>query len=147
MLCLASKFQESCFIVSGWLRKHQTIAQPRGLIYFGYKVCVFYHLTYTPHTTHPMSLDSKSEYTFQRFERSSRPTKKYAAILKSKSTGRLVTIHFGATGYSQYKDRALGLYSSLDHKDKKRRANYRSRHTSDIDKAYSASWFALKYLW
>ena len=94
-----------------------------------------------------MPLYPKSEYTFQKFERSSRPTKKYAAILKSKSTGRLVTIHFGATGYSQYKDRALGLYASSDHGDKARRANYRARHASDINKPYSASWFSLKYLW
>ena len=94
-----------------------------------------------------MPLYPKSEYTFQKFERSTRPGKKYAAILKSKTTGRLVTIHFGATGYAQYKDRALGLYASSDHNDKTRRANYRARHASDINKPYSASWFSLKYLW
>ena len=89
----------------------------------------------------------KSENIFIEFKRSHIPSKKFDALLKSKSTGRLVTIPFGATGYSQYKDRALGLYSSLDHKDKTRRANYRSRHASDINKSYSASWFPLKYLW
>ena len=89
----------------------------------------------------------REKYTFIGFERSSRPTKKYAAIIKSKSTGRLVTIHFGARSYGQFKDRALGLYSSSDHNDKTRRANYHARHASDINKAYSASWFALKYLW
>ena len=94
-----------------------------------------------------MPLYPKSEYTFQRFERSSRPTKKYAAILKSKSTGRLVTLHFGATGYSQYKDRALGLYASSDHNDKTRRTNYRARHASDINKPSSLSYFSLTYLW
>ena len=89
----------------------------------------------------------KAEYTFIEFKRSHIPSKKYNAILKSKSTGRLVTIPFSATGYSQYKDRTLGLYSSLYQRDKTHRANYRARHASDINKAYSASWFALKYLW
>ena len=89
----------------------------------------------------------REKYTFIGFERSSRPTKKYAAIIKSKSTGRLVTIHFGARSYGQFKDRALGLYSSSDHNDKTRRANYHARHASDINKPYSPSWFSLKYLW
>ena len=89
----------------------------------------------------------KSEYTFQHFERSTWPGKKYTVILKSKSTGRLVTLHFGGTVYSQYKDRALGLYVSSDHNDKTRRTNYRARHASDINKPYSPSWFSLKYLW
>ena len=86
-----------------------------------------------------MPLYPKSEYTFQRFERSSRPTKKYAAILKSKATGNLITIHFGATGYPQFKDRALGLYSASDHGDLTRRASYRARHAGDINKPYSPS--------
>ena len=83
----------------------------------------------------------------QHFERSTRPGNKYAAILKSKATGRQVTIHFGATGYAQYKDRALGLYASSDHTDPVRRASYRARHAGDINAAYSPSWFSLKYLW
>ena len=127
----------------GWNPAHQIPMNTRGLIYFVDKVCFLF---LTLHIPHLMALYPKSEYTFQKFERSSRPTKKYAAILKSKSTGRLVTIHFGATGYSQYKDRALGLYSSSDHGDKTRRANYHARHASDINKLYRPSYFSLKYL-
>ena len=89
----------------------------------------------------------KAEYTFIRFERSHIPTKKYNAVLENKATGLLVTVPFGATGYAQYKDRALGVYSSIDHMDKKRRASYRARHSGDINLAYSPSWFSLKYLW
>ena len=51
----------------------------------------------------------KAEYVFIRFERSHILTKKYNAVLENKATGRLVTVPFGATGYAQYKDRALGV--------------------------------------
>ena len=95
-----------------------------------------------------MPLYPKSEYTFQRFERSSRPTKKYAAILKSKSTNRLVTIHFGATGYPQTHRVTIQRPRTRPiHNDKTRRTNYRARHASDINKPYSPSYFSLKYLW
>ena len=85
----------------------------------------------------------KTEYEFIRFERSHIPSKKYNAILENKVTGRIGTVPFGSTGYAQYKDRALGFYSSIDHMDKKRRA----RHSGDINLAYSPSWFSLKFLW
>ena len=94
-----------------------------------------------------MPLYSKKDYSFIKFERSHLPAKKYNAILENKSTGRIVRVPFGARGYTQYKDRALGLYASSDHNDKTRRANYHARHASDINKPYSPSWFALKYLW
>lgn len=89
----------------------------------------------------------KSEYVFVRFEKSHLPDKKYDAILKSRSTGRPVKVPFGARSYSQYKDIALGLYSSQDHEDTKRRASYHARHSGDTNAPYSASWFSLKYLW
>lgn len=90
---------------------------------------------------------SKSEYEFVRFKRSHLTTKKYDAVLRNKSTGREVNVPFGARGYGQYKDRALGLYSAQDHNDPIRRANYIARHSGDINRAYSPSWFSLKYLW
>ena len=58
------------------------------------------------------------------FKKSTRKNKKYMA--KSPS-GRW--IHFGHTGYQQYRDvTGLGLYSHLDHNDPKRRVAYRKRH-------------------
>jgi hypothetical protein len=90
----------------------------------------------------------KKDYKLVRFERSHLPAKKYDAILLNKATGRYVTVPFGARAYEQYRDRVpLGLYTAKNHGDKARRANYRSRHSRDINKAYSPSWFSLKYLW
>ena len=94
-----------------------------------------------------MPLYPKANYTFLRFERSHIEGKKYDAILKNKSTGREVKVPFGAKGYQQFKDRALGLYRSQDHGDTTRRARYIARHSRDINTAYSPSWFSLKYLW
>ena len=37
-------------------------------------------------------------------------------------------VKFGASGYEQYKD-LIGVWSNFDHKDKKRRSNYRARHS------------------
>lgn len=90
---------------------------------------------------------AKDNYTFIKFERSHLPDKKYDAILKNKSTGRLVKVPFGAKSYGQYKDKALGLYSAQDHGDTKRRDSYHARHSGDTNAPYSASWFSLKYLW
>ena len=94
-----------------------------------------------------MPLYPKSNYTFIKFERSHLPSKKYDAVLKNKASGHIVKVPFGARGYTQYKDRALGLYSSQDHGDLLRRDRYRARHAGDINQAYSPSWFSLKYLW
>ncbi len=96
-----------------------------------------------------MTVYPANEYKFVRFERSKVAGKKYAAVLLNKKTGREVRINFGARGYSQFKDRAAGLYSSGDHKDPKRRASYRARHRGegDASKKYSAGWFAFHYLW
>ena len=94
----------------------------------------------------------KEEYTFIKFIKSPVKGKKYKAILRNKKTKREVGINFGAIKpsgepYPQYKDKALGLYKKYDHGDTKRRENYIKRHAKDINKAYSPSWFALKYLW
>jgi hypothetical protein len=73
---------------------------------------------------------------------------KYTAIIKDKK------VNFGDKRYEHYHDK-IGLYSHLDHNDKKRRASYRKRHsailTKDGKKAisikYSPAWFSYKYLW
>ena len=94
----------------------------------------------------------KSKYKFIKFMVSDRPLKKYYAILEHRKTKKRVNVYFGAiksTGipYSQYRDNVLGHYSKYDHFDKARRQRYITRHKNDINKAYSSSWFALKYLW
>ena len=87
-------------------------------------------------------------HDFVGFEKSHLPTKKYNAILKNKTTGRISRVPFGAVGYEQYKDTTgLGKFSQMDHLDKTRRQNYIKRHSKDNNTPYSASWFALNYLW
>ena len=81
--------------------------------------------------------------------------KKYTANLPDGSK-----IHFGDSRYEHYADkvpkaRGGGLWTNLDHKDKKRRANYRARHskikTKDgrlaIDVQYSPAFFSYHFLW
>jgi len=101
-----------------------------------------------------MSYFSKKEYKFVKFQRSKTKNKKYDAIIKNKETGREKRIPFGAyqtngKPYYQYQDTTgLGLFSDYDHKDKKRRLNYRKRHKTYIkDGYYSAGWFSMVYLW
>jgi hypothetical protein len=63
-------------------------------------------------------------------------------------------IHFGDTRYEQYEDK-IGLYSHLNHFDKRRRANYLSRakgiknkkgERTYLDKS-SPNYYSVKYLW
>jgi len=95
---------------------------------------------------------SKQEYRFVRFEKSKNKTKKYTAIIQNKKTKREVKVNFGAIKtngepYSQYKDKALGIYSKYNHNDKERRARYKARHKNDNLHEFSAGYFAMKYLW
>ncbi len=87
------------------------------------------------------------EYTFKEFRKSGTKHKKYDAILINKKTKREKKVPFGDKRYEQYEDKALGLYKNLDHKDKKRRALYRMRHSGEDKAKYSAGYFAWKYLW
>lgn len=89
-----------------------------------------------------------SEYTFVKFVKAT-TSKKYFAILRNKKTKGEVRVGFGLKGYQQYKDKALGSYSKLDHGDAKRREAYRKRHSGegDASKKYSPGWFAWHYLW
>jgi hypothetical protein len=76
------------------------------------------------------------------FRKSKYNNKKYEAVFPN---GRVVK--FGDTRFQQYKDKALGLYSHLDHNDKKRKDNYKARHHKDINKKYSPGWFSFNFLW
>jgi hypothetical protein len=65
-----------------------------------------------------------------KFMKSARKGKKYSAIVENRKTRKQRVVHFGATGYQQYKDRTpLGLYKARDHGDRKRMQNYFSRHS------------------
>lgn len=80
---------------------------------------------------------------------------KYIAVLPDGKKVRL-----GHIDYQHYKDSVPkrlggGLWSHLDHKDPKRRDNYRKRHSGvstktgirAIDIPYSPAWFSYYYLW
>ena len=86
-----------------------------------------------------------------KFTKSNQSGKKYSVITPSGKK-----IHFGAVGYSHYKDTTgLGVYSHLNHLDKKRREKYRKRHekikTKSGKLAYKdkeqPSYYAYHYLW
>ena len=68
--------------------------------------------------------------------KSTRKNKKYMIDLIEKD----------GTPYSQFKDKALGLYSKYDNNDKERRKRYLKRHNKKYGK-YSADTLAKKYLW
>lgn len=85
------------------------------------------------------------------FKKSTRKGKKYMVRTPK---GKL--IHFGASDMEQYKDSTgLGLYSHLDHGDKKRRKSYLARAKGIKDKngnltwnnPESANYYSVKYLW
>lgn len=76
---------------------------------------------------------SKMRERIIRFEKSPNPEKKYVAYIKSLDTGKVHTIHFGASDYEQFKDRTpLKLYSKKNHSDRRRQRNYYSRHSHGI---------------
>lgn len=83
-----------------------------------------------------------------KFIKSPLKNKKYRAIVGEKK------IDFGDKRYQHYKDK-IGMYSSLDHLDKKRRKNYRKRHgviklkdgRIAKDVKYTPAWFSWNYLW
>jgi hypothetical protein len=85
------------------------------------------------------------------FKKSTRKGKKYSVITPSGKT-----IHFGALEMEQFKDSTgLGLYSHLDHGDKKRRDRYLARAKGIKNKKgeltwkdpESANYYAVRYLW
>ena len=91
----------------------------------------------------------KQDFKFVGFVKSNTKNKKYDAIIKNKQNDRAYRVPFGDDRYQHYKDKTgLGLYSNLNHLDKKRQKAYVSRHTHYIkDNYYSPSYFSMKYLW
>jgi hypothetical protein len=94
-----------------------------------------------------MSYYPMSDWKLSGFVKSNAKNKKYTAIIRSGN--KIKKIHFGDSRYEQYKDSSgLGLYSKLDHGDKKRRASYKSRHSGFLKPGfYSAGYFSMNYLW
>ena len=77
--------------------------------------------------------ENKMKEKIIKFEKSINPDKKYMAYIKDLETGKIHTIHFGASAYEQYKDRTpLKLYSNKNHSNKTRQKNYYSRHSHGI---------------
>jgi len=90
---------------------------------------------------------SKRDHTFIKFTASHTRGKKYDAIITDKA-GNMFRIPFGAVGYQQYKDRALGLFAKCDHNDEKRRKSYQARHRHYLKPGFfSPEYFAWNYLW
>ena len=80
-----------------------------------------------------------------KFMKSSRPKKKYMAMIENLKTKKRRTIHFGASDYPQYKDRTpLKLYSHKNHGDKKRMQRYFKRHSRSIGNRKKAIEFEKK---
>ena len=71
---------------------------------------------------------------------------KYVGILEHKTRGTTKQVPFGDRQYEQYHDK-LGVYSNLDHHDKKRQENFLRRHAKNIDHKYSSGWFSKVCLW
>lgn len=95
-----------------------------------------------------MKLENPEDYVLAGFEKSHLPTKKYNAIMVNKKTKKEKRVPFGDSRYQQYKDSTgLGLYSKLDHGDRKRRDAYRTRHQGEDTHKYSSGWFSWHFLW
>ena len=96
-----------------------------------------------------MTKINPDDYLLLGFEVSKNPNKKYDAILLNKNTSKTKRVGFGSRNplMEQYRDTTgLGVYSNLDHNDKKRLASYRARFKNDQPK-YSPNYFSWNYLW
>ena len=92
-------------------------------------------------------IKNPNDYEFVKFIKSNSKNKKYDAILKNKKTNRFKTVPFGDKRYQHYKDTALGIYSNLNHLDKKRRRSFRNRHYNNSKNKFSSGYFSYYYLW
>jgi hypothetical protein len=93
-----------------------------------------------------MRIQDPENYTIKNILVAKDGKHKYVAILENKQTKREKKIPFGDISYEHYRD-ALGFYSDLDHMDKKRQANFLSRHAKNIAHKFSSGWFSKVYLW
>ena len=95
-----------------------------------------------------VTIKNPQNYKLLYFEKSHKKYAKYNAVLENKITKKLTHVPFGDKRYQHYKDQVnLKLYSHLDHKDKKRRKLYQTRHKSENLKKFSSGYFSWYYLW
>jgi hypothetical protein len=67
------------------------------------------------------------------FSAASSPDKKYSAVIKERSSNRMVNIDFGKPGFWHFHDvTGLGLYSHLDRKCPERRQKFRDRYAKFV---------------
>ena len=92
-------------------------------------------------------VENPEEYRLMGFQKSNTANKKYDAILRHTS-GRFKRVPFGDTRYEHFRDSTgLGIYSNLDHGDRKRQINYLKRHANTATNIFSSSYFSANYLW
>jgi hypothetical protein len=90
-------------------------------------------------------IEHPEKYILLRFEKGTNNTK-YNAVLQNKITKREKRVPFGDVRYQHYKD-LIGLYTDLNHLNKKRRESFKARHGDNAKFKYSSAWFSLNYLW
>lgn len=95
------------------------------------------------------------------FKKSPIKNKKYRALIQNIKTKKTRNIDFGGLGYEQYKDRTgVGLYTNVNHGNRKRMRNYFNRHSGTpnrkeaiekerkkSDGYYNAKILSHEYLW
>ena len=88
-------------------------------------------------------------YKLKGFEISLTCGKKYDGLIQNKKTGKIKRVAFGDLQHEHFKDKALGLFSHLDHNDPKRRTLYQKRHGAQgfQNIKYSPAWFSWRFLW
>ena len=85
-----------------------------------------------------------------KFYISTRKNKKYSVV-----TPKGKVVHFGDKRYGHFKDKALGVYSKLDHGDPVRRRSYRRRARGIKNRQGKAvfqdkespAYYSYNYLW
>ena len=80
------------------------------------------------------------------FIKSPKPNKKYRAIFEDNTYIDFGQIKKNGIPYTQYEDKALGLYSDYNNYDKNKRNNYYKRHPKDYG-TYSADYISKCFLW
>lgn len=85
----------------------------------------------------------------RRISAASSPDKKYSAVIKERSSNRMVNIDFGKPGFWHFHDvTGLGLYSHLDRKCPERRQKFRDRYAKFVQAdMYTPGYFSYHFLW
>lgn len=96
-----------------------------------------------------MTILSEKDWKLKNIKKSTVKNKKYDAFFVNKENGKIKKLSFGDKRYMHYRDSTpLKIYKHLDHNDRKRRMNFKKRHSENINKGkYNSAWLANKYLW